>query len=259
MNSVCDERFPDNACAENIIVNSQSFNAVNTASATAPPAQIRVPVLVANAVVNQPIRDSICIPERFYSIKAVSRRPILTQCYVVVNTPVATPVTGTLYVEGYILKNVQYATPITTTPTPPTPCCEEEECLAIRNDYNDLTAKIKFDFAVPVTLSNLVQIPPTPNTINERSVFKDCHKQCDSGTISESDCEKLYSQTIALQEPFTCRLNNYAINEALISKTTCENDEDNTLFDTIVEKVNLTLNISIYQIQNRVAPALPTA
>ncbi|MDQ0148261.1 hypothetical protein ACFO6R_03075 [Eubacterium multiforme] len=249
MSSVCKERFPDNACAEDIIVNSQSFNAVNTVTAAPATFQAKVPVLVATAIVNQPIRDSICIPERFYSIKAVSRRPILTQCYVVVNTPVTTPITGTLYVEGYILKNVQYATPIVTTPTPTPPCCEEaEECLAFRNDYNDLTAKIKFDFAVPVTLSRVILA--TPATVDQRAIFKDCHKQCDSGTISESDCEKIYSQNVQLQEPFTCELNSYSINEAFISKVTCDEDDTN-LFDTIVEKLNLNLNISIFQLQNR--------
>lgn len=115
----------------------------------------------------------------------------------------------------------------------------------MRNDYRDLTAKINFNFSVPITLTNANIV--TPVTETERALLKDCMKPCDKGTMSESDCERLFSQAVVLQEPFSCELDRYTINEAVISKTNCSlTNED--LFDTVVEKLNLNLVISIFNL-----------
>ncbi|WP_419748980.1 hypothetical protein ACNULB_06185 [Clostridium perfringens] len=115
----------------------------------------------------------------------------------------------------------------------------------MRNYYRDLTAKINFNFSVTIDLdANIV----TPVTETERALLKDCMKPCDNGTMSESDCERLFSQEVVLQEPFSCELDRYTINEVVISKTNCSlTNED--LFDTVVEKLNLNLVISIFQLR----------
>ena len=128
----------------------------------------------------------------------------------------------------------------------------------MRNDYRDLTAKINFNFSVPIEDLNASIAAPVTET--ERAILKDCMKPCDKGTMSESDCERLFSQAVVLQEPFSCELNSYNINEAVISKTNCSlTNED--LFDTVVEKLNLNLVISIFQLRPvRLAPStIPTA
>ena len=161
---------------------------------------------------------------------------------------------GQLFVEGYILKNVQYATP-SADQNAADPC---EDCVVMRNDYRDLTAKINFNFSVPITLTNANVV--TPVTETERALLKDCMKPCDKGTMSESDCERLFSQAVVLQEPFSCELDRYTINEAVISKTNCSlTNED--LFDTVVEKLNLNLVISIFQLRpvTVTVPGIPAA
>lgn len=237
MSSCCERRFP--VCADDIDVNVDNFDTtLGTAPVTVGNAKALVRVAAVN--INHPLTDSIVIPEGFYSIKGISRRLVLTQCYIV-PTAVEAPDNAQLFVEGYILKNVQYATP-SADQNPADPC---EDCIVMRNDYRDLTAKINFNFSVPIDLdANIV----TPVTETERAILKDCMKPCDKGTMSESDCERLFSQEVVLQEPFSCELDRYTINEAVISKTNCSlTNED--LFDTVVEKLNLNLVISIFQLR----------
>ena len=238
MSSCCERRFP--VCADDIDVTVDNFDTTALPLIPNPTTNAKVLVRLATVNINHALTDSIVIPEGFYSIKGISRRLVLTQCYIV---PIsATPVTsGQLFVEGYILKNVQYATP-SADQNAADPC---EDCVVMRNDYRDLTAKINFNFSVPIDLdANIV----TPVTETERAILKDCMKPCDKGTMSESDCERLFSQAVVLQEPFSCELDRYTINEAVISKTNCSlTNED--LFDTVVEKLNLNLVISIFQLR----------
>ncbi|MDM0447301.1 hypothetical protein QTH04_09520 [Clostridium perfringens] len=234
MSSCCERRFP--VCADDIDVTVNNFNTTSTSIEVTNNAKVLFNV--ANIEINHPLTDSIVIPEGFYSIKGISRRLVLTQCYIV---PIS-ETSGQLFVEGYILKNVQYATP-SADQNPADPC---EDCVVMRNDYRDLTAKINFNFSVPIEDLNASIAAPVTET--ERAILKDCMKPCDSGTMSESDCERLFSQEVVLQEPFSCELNSYNINEAVISKTNCSltNEE---LFDTVVEKLNLNLVISIFQLR----------
>ncbi len=237
MSSCCERRFP--VCADDIDVNVDNFDTIADTITPTPNTNAKVLVRLATVNINHALTDSIVIPEGFYSIKGISRRLVLTQCYIV---PTAAPDNAQLFVEGYILKNVQYATP-SADQAPVDPC---EDCLVMRNDYRDLTAKINFNFSVPIDLmrANIV----TPVTETERAILKDCMKPCDKGTMSESDCERLFSQEVVLQEPFSCELDRYTINEAVINKTSCSlTNED--LFDTVVEKLNLNLVISIFQLR----------
>ncbi|EHK2365650.1 DUF7852 domain-containing protein [Clostridium perfringens] len=238
MSSCCERRFP--VCADDIDVNVDNFNTTALPLTPNPTTNAKVLVRVATVNINHALTDSIVIPEGFYSIKGISRRLVLTQCYIV-PTAVEAPDNAQLFVEGYILKNVQYATP-SADQNPADPC---EDCIVMRNDYRDLTAKINFNFSVPIDLdANIV----TPVTETERAILKDCMKPCDKGTMSESDCERLFSQEVVLQEPFSCELDRYTINEAVINKTSCSlTNED--LFDTVVEKLNLNLVISIFQLR----------
>ena len=238
MSSCCERRFP--VCADDIDVTVDNFDTTALPLIPNPTTNAKVLVRVATVNINHALTDSIVIPEGFYSIKGISRRLVLTQCYIV-PTAVEAPDNAQLFVEGYILKNVQYATP-SADQTPADPC---EDCVVMRNDYRDLTAKINFNFSVPIDLdANIV----TPVTETERAILKDCMKPCDKGTMSESDCERLFSQAVILQEPFSCELDRYTINEAVINKTSCSlTNED--LFDTVVEKLNLNLVISIFQLR----------
>ncbi|SQB35649.1 Uncharacterised protein [Clostridium perfringens] len=250
MSSCCERRFP--VCADDIDVNVDNFNTTALPLTPNPTTNAKVLVRVATVNINHALTDSIVIPEGFYSIKGISRRLVLTQCYIV-PTAVEAPDNAQLFVEGYILKNVQYATP-SADQNPADPC---EDCIVMRNDYRDLTAKINFNFSVPIDLDANI-VPPVTET--ERAILKDCMKPCDKGTMSESDCERLFSQEVVLQEPFSCELDRYTINEAVISKTNCSLTNEN-LFDTVVEKLNLNLVISIFQLRPvRLAPStIPTA
>ncbi|GAA0070859.1 hypothetical protein UT300003_23830 [Clostridium sardiniense] len=263
MSSKCEKNFP--VCSDNIDVDVTNFPA-NTDEKCKKDYHkeedkkcdyyVKAKVLrkVAEAKITQPITDSIFIPESFFSIKRISRRVVLTQCFVVPEKKERDyykhdyydhdECNAHLFVEGFILKNVEYATP-SADQDPADPC---EDCLAMRNDYNDLTAKVKFNFSVPIKLEDADLAENIKN--KETAILKDCMKPCDKGSLSESDCERIHYQSVELQEPFTCELDKYQISEAVISKTAC-NTTDPDLFDTVVEKLTLKLNISIFQLQTK--------
>lgn len=253
--SSCEKNFP--VCANDIDVTVTNFNASikdrGDCGSTGgdPEKYIKAKILakVADVKLIQPLTDTITIPEGFYAIKNISRRVVLTQCYVVPNEIKYRSYAGGrygydahLFVEGYILKNVEYATPSSQQP-PVNPC---EGCVAMRNDYKDLTAKIKFSLSVPIELMDADY--PVDIDKDEAAILKDCMKPCDKGTMSESDCERLYAQEVRLQEPFKCELDKYKISEAVITQTNCSltNPE---LCDTIIEKLTLSLSIDIFQLQ----------
>ena len=234
MNYNCEPKLPNNVCADNIFVKVKNFPPSTPIQATLPSTPnkiIKVPVKVAIINVTEPLRDTIYIAEGFEDIKHIKRRVTLTQCHVTDKF---------LYIEGYISKNVGYAVP----------CGNEEyksdsHCKVIKNDYKDLTAKLNFHMTVPVVLTG--DIKPSDATVENGSYFVDCMKPCDSGVIGELPCEKYYKQTVVLNEGFKCELEEYSISESVIlKKESCETEWQ---YDTIVEKLELSLSIAILQNQ----------
>lgn len=238
----CEPGLPQDVCANDIFVKVKNFPPSNSNQAPIPKGPdklIKIPVKVAIVDVTEPLKDSIYICEGFENVKHIKRSVTLTQCHVTENF---------LYVEGYILKNVGYAVP----------CGNEENdcnshCKVIKNEYKDLTAKLDFHFTIPVKLEGVCNIFNPP--IDEGSFFVDCMEPCDKGSSGELHCEKFYKQTVFLNEPFKFELEEYSITESVILKK--ESHETHWNYDTILEKLELSLKIAILQNQQIVVSSVP--
>lgn len=234
MSNNCQQGFPENACADDVFVKVKNFSPVECGQIPLPcPPQklIKVPVKVAIVDVTEPLKDSIYICGGFEEVKQIQRSVILTQCHVTEKF---------LYVEGYITKNVGYVVPRVNKHKG----CETD-CKVIKNRYKDLTAKLDFYFTIPVKLEGVCNLYNYP--VDEGSFFVDCMKQCDNGYCGELNCERFYKQTVILNEPFKYELEKYTIAESVILKK--ENCETKWSYDTIVEKLELSLVVSILQNQ----------
>jgi hypothetical protein len=227
-NRYCERDFVEDYCTDEIQVETRVFSSGQTQGTTG---GNKVLVRVGNVTITQPIRDEIHIDEGFYDIKKIQRRVILDQVFVS---------DGYIFGEGYMLKNISYATPIEGTGSD---CVSD--CLAMKNTYNDLTAKVKFDFANPITITG-AQVESSPNMV-ETAYLNNCIDVCDKGSVSQADCQRYYTQTVTINEPYKYELDSYTINETVFMKNEC--NEENSLYDTVTEKLVLVLNISVYQYQ----------
>lgn len=238
-NDHCEKDFVEDYCTDEVQVNTRVFSSGQTQGTTG---GAKVLVRVGNITITQPIRDEIHIEEGFYDIKKIQRRVVLDQVFVS-NTTIDTAtgtIQGYLFGEGYMLKNIAYATPLEGTG----PDCSSD-CLAMRNSYNDLTAKVAFDFSNPITITG-AQVNASPNMI-ETSYLNNCIDVCDKGSVSQADCQRYFTQTVTINEPYQYELDSYSINETVLMKN--KYNEENELYDTVTEKLVLVLNISVYQYQ----------
>lgn len=228
MNDECERDIVNDYCTDNVAVDTRVFSSGQTQN---PVGGNKVLVRVGNITINQPIRDEIYIEEGFYDVKKIERRVVLDQVFVS---------GGYIFGQGYMLKNISYATPIEGTPA----TCPSE-CLAMSNNLNDITAKVRFDFANPITITGAA-VTASPNMV-ETSYLNNCIKVCDRGSVSQADCQRYYTQTVTINEPYKYELDSYTINETVFMDNRC--DETSDLYDTITEKLLLTLTISVYQYQ----------
>ena len=81
----------------------------------------------------------------------------------------------------------------------------------------------------------------------ETSYLNNCIEVCDKGSVSQADCQRYFTQTVTINEPYQYELDSYSINETVLMKNKC--NEDSILYDTVTEKLLLVLNISVYQYQ----------
>ena len=210
----CEIDFVQDFCANDVPVDTRVFSSDEVQQVTG---GAKVLVRVGNITITQPVRDQITIEEGFYDIKRIQRRVVLDQVFVS---------DGYIFGEGHMLKNISYATPINGTTT----TCNED-CLAMRNNINDITAKVEFDFANPINIVG-AQVVASPNLV-QTSYLNNCIDVCDSGSVSQADCQRYYTQTVTVNEPFKYELDSYTINESVFMKNRC--NEENELYDTITE------------------------
>ena len=134
--------------------------------------------------------DDITIPGGFSEIKNIEKQVVLTQAKLVCNQ---------LFVEGFIHKNITFITPEHRR-------MEDKKCLAHKNNWHDITAKVPFSFTMEVDCMPHDMCPHEKKEKDEEFAFK-CNtmknKCCDQGTMGESPCEKIRVTKVFLNEvPF---------------------------------------------------------
>lgn len=204
----------------------------------------KIPVVLAEAKITIPIMAELKLEERALEIKRIKKNVYVTQCHLLPTEPCDT--TGTLFIEGFIRKNVEYAT---------------EECSSegtICGRIKHCTFKVPFRctttvhfFKKPV-LRGPIFTPNPPTT--ETEIFEDTLRDCDvcrEPIIGNDPCQQNFVSTEFFNEPVFCELVSATFNETDIHKhprTHCENPTEQT-FRRITEKVLLTLKIKVLQKQ----------
>jgi hypothetical protein len=204
----------------------------------------KIPVVLAETKITIPIMAELKLEERAIEIKRIKKNVYVTQCHLLPTDPCDT--TGTLFLEGFIRKNVEYAT---------------EECASdgvICGRIRHCTFKVPFKctttvcfFKKPV-LRGPIFTPNPPTT--ETEIFEDTLRDCDvcsEPIIGNDPCQQNFTSTEFFNEPVFCELVSASFNETDIHKHPRTSYEDPTeqSFRRITEKVILTLKIKVLQKQ----------
>ena len=204
----------------------------------------KIPVLLSEAKITIPIMAELKLEERAIEIKRIKKNVYVTQCHLLPTEPCDT--TGTLFIEGFIRKNVEYATEE----------CSGEGVICGRIRHCTFNVPFKCTTTVHFFKKPVLRGPiftPNPPT-TETEIFEDTLRDCDvcsEPIIGNDPCQQNFTSTEFFNEPVFCELVSATFNETDIHKhprTCCENPTEQS-FRRITEKVLLTLKIKVLQKQ----------
>ena len=207
----------------------------------------KFPIVLAEVTVTIPILAQLRLEEKALEIKRIKKNVYLTQCHLIPTPTGAT--SGTLFLEGFIRKNVEYAT---------------EECLGdgtICGKIKQCTFHVPFDTTTTVAFTNTPIFTVNPFT-TEFEIFDNNVKNCDiceQPIIGNNPCQQHFTSTEIFNEPVFAELISASFNEADIHrnpKTCCEAPTEQ-FFRKITEKCLLTLTFKILQKQQVAFPVTP--
>jgi nucleoid DNA-binding protein len=210
----------------------------------------KIPVVLAEASITIPIMSTIKLEKRAFEIKRIKKNVFVTQCHLIPPTSTVygcPPTTGTLFIEGFVRKNIEYATKE----------CESTGVVSGRIRHTTVeipfrcTTTVKFIKSgnvrrAPIFTTN---VPPT-----EIGIYEDNLMSCDScrePILGQDPCQQCFTSTEFFNEPVFCELISATFNECDIHinpRTSCENPTEQT-FRKLTEKMLLTLKIKVLQKQ----------
>lgn len=213
----------------------------------------KIPVELAFINVQIPVMATIKLEHKAYEIKRTKKNAYVTQCHLLpalIKTPGTNTTTGTLFIEGFIRKNIEYAT---------------KECSSdgvTSGKIRHTTVKIPFKCSTTVTfpsphsysktaLRPPMFIPNTPSTeIGQYAERIDTCEPCKEAILGQDSCQQCFTTTEIFNEPVFCELVSATFNECDIhlDPTICCDPTEQT-FQKIQEKILLTLRIKILQKQ----------
>lgn len=176
------------------------------------------------------IIDDSHIPEGYVEIKGIEKTPIITQCKIV---------GGTIIVEGYIIKNIKYATPIDIS-------IDTGKCKSYRNHLNDIIIKVPFSFAGPI---GCIELKEYPDSIKSKkyNYLQNSMKPCDKGHMGPALCEWEEVDYAELYRPPYCELIKWKIREYDVCRNCDEYCNETNLYNVFTEKMVLILKFEVFQ------------
>lgn len=204
---------------------------------------VKIPVILAESNVTIPVEATIILDRPAVEIKRVKKNVFLTQARLIPFSQDNRLNTGIVFVEGFIRKNIEYATET----------CSNCEGTNICGDIRQCTVETHFDFTTRVTFFR----PPvfTENTTpSELEFFTDKLKSCDEcadNIVGKNPCDQSFSFTEFFNEKPFVELVSADVTELDIHKharRSCENPTEQ-VFRRITEKIVVNLTFKLLQKQ----------
>lgn len=217
------------------------------------PVILNTPVLLAEVNINSNLVANIQLPEPALEIKDIKKRVKIVQCRLL--TPTVVPgqpafQTGDyqLYIEGYVRKNIQYASPVP---------YSTGECIS--SDMKSFTTDVPFTCVATISADNFLRPVQLP-VANNRSEF-DFFRAQNLG-IGFPEKDQLLSSDLSQFHQVNSQFYNKLPYCELVSHNIIQWDEatDRTPFDSsapygegtfqnLVEKMFLQFTVKVLQVQ----------
>ena len=207
------------------------------------PVVVKLPVVLAEVNVTIPVEATITLDKEVLEIKRIRKNVFLTQSRIIPFSQDDRPGTAILFIEGFIRKNIEYATQTCYTPRTPNVCGDIRHC----------TVEVPFHFTTRITfIRQPIFIENT--TPSELEFFTDKRKSCDvcaDPVIGRNTCDQSFFFTEFFNEkPFT-ELVKADIIEIDINTNSTSNCTTPTeqVFTKVTEKLVLNLTLKVLQKQ----------
>lgn len=214
------------------------------------PVAVKIPVVLAEVNITIPVEATITLDQDAIEIKRIKKNVFLTQSRIIPFSQDCPPDTGILFIEGFIRKNIEYATQTCGRSGSPNICGDIRHC-TVEVPFN-FTTKIKY-IREPIFVEN--------TTPSELEFFTDKLQGCDACSdpvIGRNPCDQSsYFTEFFNEKPFT-ELVRADITEVDILTNpfaSCERPQDLT-FTKITEKVVVNLTLKVLQKQQVKVTAL---
>jgi len=213
----------------------------------------KIPVVLAEPVVQIDVESVIQLEEPALEIKRVKKNLFITQCKVIetgheydyrCDHDCKPKKTGKLFLSGYVKKNIEYAT---------VDCvniCKNGVCGKIKHT----TVKVPFRCVTKVIFDVPPQINATGGT-KEIALFNDSVKgydYCGQEIIGSDPCEISFIHKEFFNEKIFCELEEVKIFEDDILKDKVDFDcdkKDDYTFDKVIEKMVISVRLKLLQKQ----------
>ena len=209
----------------------------------------KIPVVLAETSITIPVISNIKLEKRALEIKQINKNVYVTQCHLMETTPESC--TGTLFIEGFVRKNIQYATV----------SCVSENGQTISGGINHTTVRIPFRGTAtvqflkkPVLRGPIFNTTPPADSVEYLGEFSNSKDICAEPVMGLNPCQKGFVHTENFNEPIFCELISAIIKEDDFQKcpkpisSCCENNIERT-FRTLEEKMLITITLKVLQKQ----------
>lgn len=208
---------------------------------------VKIPVLLAETNITIPVESTITLDQPAIEIKRIRKNVFLTQSRLIPRSegPLGNPLTAILFIEGFVRKNIEYATQ-----SCPANGVSENVC----GDIRHCTVQVPFHFSTRIDVFRRPPVFENNTTPEEFEFFTDKLEGCDrcaDPVIGRNPCDQSFFFTEFFNEkPFT-ELVRADIAEVDIHHnpmSSCCNPTEQS-FTEITEKIVVNLTLKVLQNQ----------
>ena len=204
---------------------------------------VKIPVVLAEVNVTIPVEATIKLDEEAIEIKRIRKNVYLTQSRIVPFSQDNRPGTGILFIEGFIRKNIEYATKT----------CHKYGSGNVCGEIRHCTVEVPFNFTTRVTFIRqpIFRVNSNPS---ELEFFTDKLHGCDycaDPVIGRNPCDQSFFVTEYFNEkPFTelIRADIAEVDIHTNPEGNCMNPTEQK-FTKLTEKVVVNLTLKVLQKQ----------
>lgn len=214
------------------------------------PVVVKIPVVIAEPVIQIDVEADINLEEPVLEIKRIKKNVFITQCRLI---DTECNKVGKLFISGFVRKNIEYAT-------------ADAVCVpnkSISGDIKHTTVNVPFTCVTKVHYVTPPQINYQENP-KESAFFTDMIKGedfCGQKISGRYPCEQNFEHFEVFNERVYCELEEVKIFEDDIHKgSKCFEDslQNERTFDSIIEKMVIYIRLKLLQLQQVSIPGNKT-